>query len=573
MKKKSDDKKTSILSSIKVRILTLVFFVAVFAILINMIVLIPVMQNTIQNTTRNYMYDITIAYRDLIEKAAEDLRGSKSEAELKEQTAGILKNVGVEGISSSYAYLVDQEGIMRYHPTAEKIGKMVENSVVLGVVEELKKGNIPSPEVVTYDFKGVQKYAGYAVTDSDHWILVVSADEEEIIRPVVQIEKKAAEVSIFTILLLLLISYFCSMTITSPIKKMTAMIRNIANLNFKEKEEYKRLYKRSDETGEMSRALEHMRENIRNMLKKLNQVSEFMNQSSQELYDLMNEVKENSLTNSATSDELAAGMEETAATTENISQNVIMVDENTGSINQRSLDGTKLSSEIKDRANSLKESTIKASEATLQIYTDIKLKATESIEQSKAVDRIHVLANTIMEISDQTSLLSLNASIEAARAGTAGRGFAVVAGEIGNLADQSAQTVKNITEIVNDVHKSVENIAGCMENTLAFLEKTVLTDYQKFVGVGEQYNTDAERFQESMRTIQKETSALQKVMGEISSSVKEINITMAQSATGVTDIAAKTANVVNKTERTFETVQENIENSTKLRQIVEQFEL
>lgn len=573
MEKKSTDQKTSLLGSIKVRILVLALFVAVSAILINMIALVPVMQKTIQNTTRNYMYDISVAYRNLLEEAVGEWKSSENPEVLKEKLTDILHDVGVKGISSSYAYLVDQDGTMLYHPTADKIGFMVENSVVLSVVEELKRGNVPSAEVVTYDFNGVKKYAGYAITDTDHWILVISADEEEILQPIEQIKNKAVEVSLFTVLLLLVISYICSTTITRPIKKMTAMLGSIAKLDFKEKQEHAKLYRRSDETGEMSRALEHMRINIHEMLKKINQVSETMNQSSRELYELTNEVRENSLTNSSTSEELAAGMEETAATTENIAQNVMMVDESTGSINQRSLEGTKLSGEIKERANSLKENTVKASEVTIQMYTDIRKKAAESIEQSKAVDKIYVLANTIMEISDQTSLLSLNASIEAARAGAAGRGFAVVAGEIGNLADQSAQTVKNITEIVTDVHKSVENIAGCMESTLEFLEKSVLSDYQKFVEVGEQYNADADRFQDSMQTIQAEISELQKVMGEISGSVRGISLTVGESAKGITDIAAKTANVVNKTEQTFETVQENIENSKDLKQIVDQFEL
>ena len=75
-----------------------------------------------------------------------------------------LADISMEGIDSSYAYLVDTDGTMLYHPTAEKIGQPVENAVVLGVVAELAKGQVPVNETVTYDFKGVTKYAAYAIS-------------------------------------------------------------------------------------------------------------------------------------------------------------------------------------------------------------------------------------------------------------------------------------------------------------------------------------------------------------------------------------------------------------------------
>ena len=100
-----------------------------------------------------------------------------------------LAHISMEGIDSSYAYLVDTDGTMLYHPTAEKIGQPVENAVVLGVVAELAKGQVPVNETVTYDFKGVTKYAAYAIT-ANRQIVVVTADEDEIMKPLNQIVSK-----------------------------------------------------------------------------------------------------------------------------------------------------------------------------------------------------------------------------------------------------------------------------------------------------------------------------------------------------------------------------------------------
>lgn len=107
------------------------------------------------------------------------------------------------------------------------------------------------------------------------------------------------------------------------------------------------------------------------------------------------------------------------------------------------------------------------------MYNDVKVKTEHAIKQSKAVDRVNVLATAIQEIADQTSLLSLNASIEAARAGEAGRGFAVVAGEIGQLAAQSTSTVTSIMEIVLSVSGITETIGQAAISVNDMEEKTM----------------------------------------------------------------------------------------------------
>ena len=121
----------------------------------------------------------------------------------------------------------------------------------------------------------------------------------------------------------------------------------------------------------------------------------------------------------------------------------------------------------------------------MTMYNNVKTKAQEAIEGSKAVDKINELTGTIMEISSQTGLLALNASIEAARAGEAGRGFAVVATEIGSLADQTSKAIKDIGTIVDAVNAAVSNMAECLEETTGFLENTVLTEYKEFEQVSE----------------------------------------------------------------------------------------
>ena len=92
----------------------------------------------------------------------------------------MFKDVRIKGAASSYAYITDAQGIMLYHPTADKIGQSVENEVVKGLVGEISQGRIPEPAIITYNFKGVEKYASYYVGGNGNYILVITADESEI---------------------------------------------------------------------------------------------------------------------------------------------------------------------------------------------------------------------------------------------------------------------------------------------------------------------------------------------------------------------------------------------------------
>ena len=119
----------------------------------------------------------------MAEAAAATINNIPAEIADNEEYAKVLSDVKMEGIDSAYAYLVSSDGTMIYHPTADKIGQPVENSVVKDLVAKLQAGQKPADAVVTYDFNGAVKYAAYAIT-ADNRIVVVTADQGEILEPV-----------------------------------------------------------------------------------------------------------------------------------------------------------------------------------------------------------------------------------------------------------------------------------------------------------------------------------------------------------------------------------------------------
>ena len=483
-----------------------------------------------------------------------------------------LADISMEGIDSSYAYLVDTDGTMLYHPTAEKIGQPVENAVVLGVVAELAKGQVPVNETVTYDFKGVTKYAAYAIT-ANRQIVVVTADEDEIMEPLNQIINKIMLLSLGILVAAIVLAYVVSQFICKPIQQITTIIVDTAQLDFRSNPNGAKLRSRRDETGEMANAVHVMRRNLRSMIGDIDTASNQITQNVDGLQEITTTVDHMCSDNSATSQQLAAGMEETAATTVTINENIEVIKNGADDINSMATEGARTSEAIMMRANDLRTKTVEASTKTMTMYNNVKTKAQEAIEGSKAVDKINELTGTIMEISSQTGLLALNASIEAARAGEAGRGFAVVATEIGSLADQTSKAIKDIGTIVDAVNAAVSNMAECLEETTGFLENTVLTEYKEFEQVSEQYQEDADTFKTSMNDVSDAMAGLANSIDAIAQALSGINSTVGESSIGVSDIAEKTSDMVAKTGTTHDMVEECYTYVEKLREIVGQFVL
>ncbi len=559
-----EEQKVSFIHSISAKIMLLTVLAVVMSVLI--------VAFRAEAGTKKVVGDVSADYiLSMAEMGVEIVNNLPQEAD-----AGAYENaladISMEGIDSSYAYLVDTDGTMLYHPTAEKIGQPVENAVVLGVVAELAKGQVPVNETVTYDFKGVTKYAAYAIT-ANRQIVVVTADEDEIMEPLNQIISKIMLLSLGILVAAIVLAYVVSQFICRPIQQITTIIGDTAQLDFRSNPNGAKLRSRRDETGEMANAVHVMRRNLRSMIGDIDTASNQITQNVDGLQEITTTVDHMCSDNSATSQQLAAGMEETAATTVTINENIEVIKNGADDINSMATEGARTSEEIMMRANDLRTKTVEASAKTMTMYNNVKTKAQEAIEGSKAVDKINELTGTIMEISSQTGLLALNASIEAARAGEAGRGFAVVATEIGSLADQTSKAIKDIGTIVDAVNAAVSNMAECLEETTGFLESTVLTEYKEFEQVSEQYQEDADTFKTSMNDVSDAMAGLANSIDAIAQALSGINSTVGESSIGVSDIAEKTSDMVEKTGTTHDMVEECYTYVEKLREIVSQFVL
>lgn len=490
-----------------------------------------------------------------------------------ESLINYLRETKLLETESSYAYLVDSNGTMIYHPTVDKIGKPVETKQIKQVVSWVQEGKEVKPKIVEYNFQGRQKKAAYSVIPETNWILVVTGDMKDVMAPVYKVMNYIILIGIIIALFALVLGYFIASTIAKPIIKLTQLINKTAELDLIYDESYDYLLKNKDETGTIAKSMLLTRKVLHDMVEALKGVSGTVMDNAGKMEQLSKLIQENAHNNSATTQQLSAGMEETAASAQEITATTEEINAQVNEITQKVKDGSNISHQITARALHLKEDALESTRNTTSIYEDVKVKLEEAIKESNSIAQISVLAETILTITSQTNLLALNAAIEAARAGDAGKGFAVVADEIRKLADQSSNTATGIQEIVKNVYSSVDCMRTNSEAILTFIDQTVLKDYDKLAKISEQYNEDASYVNGLMVEFDEAAEHLNTAVSAISTAMNEVAVTINEGSKGVQDIAEKTEDVVESTIEETKLANENAVGAQKLLQLVEKFKI
>ena len=366
--------------------------------------------------------------------------------------------------SSAYIYYVDREGTMLYHPDQSKIGNPVENAAVKGLVADLAAGKHPTSDCVEYEYKGATKYAAYYVGEGESYIAVLTADEKDVLSGIGAINRWTIIISILCVAAFTVIALAVARVIYVPLVAVSESISRLGT---------------GDVTVECN-ASSHIKETIsiiesfRSLKAALASSMRSVKDSAAVLNDSIISVDGMTGKNVDSISQINTAIGEVASTSQSVAENAQTMAEKAIELGndiehlnenvQKLYDESQTIRNANNDATSCMRSVYSGANESVEAMQEITGKITET---NSVISDIATAVQAIESIAAQTNLLSLNASIEAARAGEAGRGFAVVADEIRSLADSSANSAKEIKQIIENV---IEMSGGTVETSNRVLE-------------------------------------------------------------------------------------------------------
>ena len=352
---------------------------------------------------------------------------------------------------NGFGRIITDQGLIVYHPQAQRIGAIGEEFQTaegMGVLQEAQKGISSiwdyAPALKTQSLK---TYAPIQVGDVPRqWIFGAVVQQDEMYAESVALMIQLILISAAGILLLLGLIVLVARMISKPITRVTAVVEKVSSLDLRSThlEGIIPYLNQKDEVGMVSRALVTMQEALVQVTTQLQEISSRV---------------------AGGSSEIAASLGENSAAIEEVTSSMGELGFNVTQARDRSMQiegDAKVVEHLTEDGHSQMARTLQAMNQIVTLSRESRGALTSLSKQVATMDDI---LRIIADVADQTNLLALNAAIEAARAGEYGRGFAVVADEVRGLAEQTRQSVGEISKMVNTLIQQTSNSTRLMDGT------------------------------------------------------------------------------------------------------------
>ncbi len=439
---------------------------------------------------------------------------------------------GIKVGNSGKAVMLDSTGIYLAGVSDDYVSKAVnisndKNASIVAAGKEI----MSKPDgMSSYKSDAGEEQVYFTTVPTTGWKFFIHILESEIFSSVSSLMKLMLVVSVIAILVDVAVIF----VIISDVSKKTIMVKNFTGELAKGNFTVEQMKVTSvDELGVMGNALNEMYRNNKSIISGIAGYATSIDESASKLGDASKDLEDRFAEIKTMTGKVTDEMSTTSSATEEVNASSEEVLSNVTLLTGETENSMSMSNEIQARAAKVAEQSRQSFETARVLTERYEKELQNSMEGAKVVDNVSSLADVISNIAGQINLLSLNASIESARAGEAGRGFAVVANEIGSLANSTSQAVNEIQSTIADVQKAFGNLMNAAKELLNFLQNTVTPDYRNFVDVADQYGKDAQSFKENSSNISSMADNIKTIIGEVTIAIQDI----ADATTETTDIS------------------------------------
>lgn len=360
-------------------------------------------------------------------------------------------------MDDAQAILVDRSNMNVLSKSEDSLsGSLSDDSGFLGTI-----GN----KITDQDYESISldgNIVDFKEISGTDWVLVSYVPESTIFADLVSLRTTMAVVAVVVLIILLVLMERMLNYMIKPIKSLTDSIVTMASGDFTVDIKTKG----NDEITVMGRSMKDFAASMRNMINDIMKASETLQGQAESSTSVSGGMYEASLTQSKTIENLNETVEQLSVSVQEIAESATSLAMVVSETRENSTKAEDEMNKTVDAAENGKVDMQKVGDAMATIQSSINDLQQSIDEVGNASSEINKIVGMIGEIADETNLLALNASIEAARAGDAGRGFAVVASEIGGLAEESNKSVQKIQGLINEVNRLVAETVSKAEDSV-----------------------------------------------------------------------------------------------------------
>lgn len=468
--------------------------------------------------------------------------------------------------NNGYGFLIDGKGFVLAHPDEKEItSNILENPILKDIGKEILANE---QGITSYSYEGTTKHMIYRKVPATGWAVAITVPEEVVLSQLNPLRTKYIIVNLAAALIVIAVSMFFAKRLTSPIITLTQNAKVMANGDLNVKADITG----QDEVAELAIAFNHMGDNLRSLIKNIDNSAQCVETAAKDMQKSSAEAGNVSEQIAHTITDLAQGasnqsisIQKGADMVSEMTHFLSVITQNTSNSAEMA-EKTQLSidygyQEVINQTN-LMDASKNASGSVAQAISELAKKSAY----------IGEIVEVIGNIAGQTNLLALNAAIEAARAGEHGKGFAVVADEVRKLAEQSAASSQQITNLIREIQTGTDQAVteiGNAQQIIKNQEDAVSHMKETFIEIKQAVENIIQQIQE----VADRTSRVNEKANEVGNVITELTAVSEQSAASAQEVAASTEEQSASVQTIAQAAEKLLKEANVLQQAIDNFQV